>query len=102
LENEKITLKEIMEKIVEQNLPKIKQLMQQFGVEKAYLFGSAVTGTMRDDSDIDFIIRFPDEMDYTTYADNYFALADALEALLKKDVELVTERTLKNPYLIEA
>ena len=91
-----------MEKTVEQNLPQIKQLMQQFGVEQAYLFGSAVMGTMRDDSDIDFIIRFPEEMDYTTYADNYFALADALEALLKKDVELVTEKTLKNPYLIES
>ena len=89
-----------MEKLVEQNLSQIKQLMRDFGVETAYLFGSAATGTMKEDSDIDFIIRFPDGMHYTTYADNYFALADALEALLNKEVELVTEKTLKNPYLL--
>lgn len=91
-----------MEKLVGQNLPQIKQLMQRYGVEKAYLFGSAATGTMTEDSDIDFIIRFPDSMHYTTYADNYFALADALEALLNKEVELVTEKTLKNPYLLQS
>ncbi len=91
-----------MEKIIEQNLPQIKQLMQQYGVEKAYLFGSAAKGTMKQDSDVDFIIRFPDDMHYTTYADNYFALADALEALLKKDVELVAEETIQNPYLLQS
>ncbi len=91
-----------MEKIIQQHLPQIKQLMQQYGVETAYLFGSAATGTMNKDSDVDFIIRFPDDMHYTTYADNYFALADALEALLKKNVELVTEKTLKNPYLVQS
>ncbi len=84
-----------MEKLIEQNLPEIKQLMKRYGVEKAYLFGSAAKGTMKQDSDVDFIIRFPDDMHYTTYADNYFALADALEALLKKDVQLVAEETLK-------
>ncbi len=91
-----------MKKLIEQNLPQIKQLMQHYGVEKAYLFGSAAKGTMKEDSDVDFIIRFPDDMHYTTYADNYFALADALEALLKKDVELVAEETLQNPYLLQS
>ncbi len=91
-----------MEKLIEQNLPEIKQLMKRYGVEKAYLFGSAAKGTMKQDSDVDFIIRFPDDMHYTTYADNYFALADALEALLKKDVELVAGETLQNPYLLQS
>jgi predicted nucleotidyltransferase len=91
-----------MEKSVEQHLPEIKKLMIQFGVESAYLFGSAVKGIMKDTSDVDFIIKFPDNMPYTTYADNYFALAEALEGLLKKDVELVTEKTLKNPYLLQS
>lgn len=90
-----------MEKSIEQQLPKIKQLMRQYGVEHAYLFGSAAKGTMTENSDIDFIIRFPADMHYTTYADNYFALADALESLLNKKVELVTEKTLKNPYLLQ-
>lgn len=91
-----------MERIVQHNLPQIKNLMLQYGVERAYLFGSAASDTMKADSDIDFIIKFPDDMHYTTYADNYFALAEALELLLKKDVELVTEKTLKNPHLLQS
>lgn len=91
-----------MENIIKQHLPKIKELMQHYGVEKAYLFGSAAMGTMKIDSDVDFIIKFPGDMHYTTYADNYFALAEALETLLQKDVELVTEKTLKNPYLLQS
>jgi len=90
-----------MEKIVEENMPQIKRLMLQYGVERAFLFGSAAKGAMADNSDVDFIIKFPDDMHYVTYADNYFALADALESLLKKNVDLVTEKTLKNPYLVQ-
>ena len=91
-----------MDKVVEQNLPQIQQLMRHYGVESAYLFGSAARNTMKEGSDIDFIINFQAGVHYTTYADNYFALADALEALLNKDVELVTEKTLKNPYLLQS
>ena len=90
-----------MEKTVAQNLPQIKLLMLQYGVEHAYLFGSAARDTMTEQSDVDFIIKFPDGMNYVNYADNYFALADALEALLHKNVDLVTEKTLKNPYLLQ-
>ena len=75
--------------------------MLHYGVERAYLFGSAAAGTMHADSDVDFIIKFPETMHYTTYADNYFALAEALESLLKRSVDLVTEKTLKNPYLLQ-
>jgi predicted nucleotidyltransferase len=90
-----------MEKIIEEHLHEIKRLLNKFGVERAYLFGSAAKGTMEQDSDVDFIIRFPEDMHYAIYADNYFALADALENLLHRKVELVTEKTLKNPYLLQ-
>ena len=70
-------------------------------MERAYLFGSAARDTMTAESDVDFIIKFPDDMHYVAYSDNYFALADALEALLHKNVDLVTEKTLQNPYLIQ-
>ena len=89
-----------MDRIVEQHLPEIKQLMLEHGVERAFLFGSAARGTMNEHSDIDFIIKFPDNMNYVAYADNYFALAEKLEMLLHKSVDLVMERTLKNPYLL--
>ena len=91
-----------MNGIVQQYLPQIKQLMQQYGVQRAYAFGSSVKNTMRPDSDVDFIISFPENMDYETYGNNYFALLYSLQDLLKKEVDLVTEKTLKNPYLVQS
>ena len=76
--------------------------MRHYGVSSAFAFGSAIKGSMREDSDVDFIISFSESMDYETYEDNYFALAHALEDLLKKNVDLVTEKTLKNPFLLES
>jgi predicted nucleotidyltransferase len=91
-----------MQNIIQQYLPQIKKLMQHYGVQRAYAFGSSVKNSMHETSDVDFIISFPDDMDYESYANNYFALADALEKLLKRQVDLVTEKTLKNPYLLQA
>ena len=54
------------------------------GVESAYAFGSSVTGSMREDCDVDFVIRFQLDMDYETYSNNYFKLMYALQYLLKK------------------
>ena len=90
-----------MQNIVQQYLPQIKELMQHYGVQRAYAFGSAVKNSMHETSDVDFIISFPNDMDYETYANNYFDLAHALEDLLKKQVDLVTAKTLKNPYLLQ-
>jgi predicted nucleotidyltransferase len=91
-----------MNGIVQKYLPEIRQLMQHYGVQKAYAFGSAVKNTMREDSDVDFIISFPEDMDYETYGNNYFALMHGLQDLLKRDVDLVAEETLSNPYLIQS
>ena len=90
-----------MENILHTHLPQIKKLMLQYGVQKAYAFGSAAVGNMNADSDVDFVIRFPENMGYEAYGNNYFELLYALQALLKKEVDLVAEETLTNPYLIE-
>lgn len=87
--------------IINQHLPQIQKLMRQYGVQKAYAFGSAVKGNMHVSSDVDFVISFPENMDMETYADNYFSLIDALENLLQRQVELVAEETLSNPFLIQ-
>ena len=89
-----------MNSLLVQHLPEVKNLMRQFGVTSAFAFGSVVSDTKDTINDIDFIISFPESMDFEMYANNYFALAHALEKLLQKKVDLVTEKTLKNPYLL--
>lgn len=91
-----------MDALLQNNLPQIRELLLQHGAEAAYAFGSAVKGTRKADSDMDFVIRFPERMDFVTYSDNYFSLLHALQALLHTEVDLVTEKTLKNPYLIKS
>lgn len=48
-----------MDATLQQQLPQIQQLMRHYGVERAYIFGSAANDTLTRDSDIDFLIRFP-------------------------------------------
>jgi uncharacterized protein len=91
-----------MHNIIQDNLPKIQQLMRLHQVRQAYAFGSAATGTMHQDSDVDFVITFNEGLDHKTYGDNYFDLLYALQNLLNREVDLVAEETLSNPYLLQS
>lgn len=90
-----------MNSLVKSNLPQIKALLQDYGVIKAYLFGSAATDTMSDTSDIDFVVTFKPGLDYTDYGNNYFKLMYALQELLNTEVDIVAEETITNPYLLQ-
>jgi uncharacterized protein len=91
-----------MDTALQQQLPQIQQLMRHYGVERAYVFGSAAKGTLTGESDIDFLIRFPGDLDHETYYHKYVGLLHSLENLLHRDVELVAEETLQNPWLIKS
>ena len=71
-------------------------------VQRLYAFGSVVSDHFREDSDIDFLIAFPDNLAIEEYTENYFALHYQLRALFHREIDIVTERTLSNPYFIES
>jgi predicted nucleotidyltransferase len=91
-----------MNSLVKSNLAQIKALMIQYGVVRAHLFGSAATGNMTESSDIDFLVSFNPDLSYTDYGNNYFELIYSLQNLLKKDVDLIAEETITNPYLLQS
>ncbi len=71
---------------------------RKFGVNRLELFGSAG----RDDfdpvaSDFDFIVSFADKSS-GTHADRYLDFAAAVERLLGRPIDLLTERSIRNPY----
>jgi predicted nucleotidyltransferase len=41
-------------------------------------------------------------MDSADYADTYFELAEKFEKLFHRPVDLVTDKSLSNPYFIES
>ncbi len=91
-----------MESKIENNLTQIKHLFSKYGAKNVFLFGSAATNKFNKNSDVDFLYSFPEDLDYETYANNYFGLLYELQELLKTEVDLVAEKTLRNPYLIES
>lgn len=91
-----------MNALIKNNIQNIKNLFIKYKVTRAYLFGSYASGKDNISSDVDFLYCFSTELDYETYANNYFSLANELEALLQKKVDLVAEKTIKNPFLKES
>ena len=77
-------------------------LCKKFTVNNLYLFGSATGDNFRSDSDIDLLVTFSDEVPLLDYGDNYFDFKYELEDLFKRKVDLVTEKSLTNPYLIQS
>ncbi|MDR1406189.1 MAG: nucleotidyltransferase domain-containing protein [Prevotellaceae bacterium] len=87
--------------IVEQNMGNVARLCEQHKVNNMYLFGSILTDKFSPDSDIDFLVNFG-RVDLFHYFDNYIALKESLETLFRRPVDLVEEKTVKNPVLRRA
>jgi uncharacterized protein len=90
-----------MNRLIFDNIGKIKMLCKAHNVKALYAFGSVCTDRFNDRSDIDLLISF-NPMDYGDYADNYFVVADKLESIFKRPVDLVTDKSLSNPYFIDS
>ena len=90
-----------MIKIVEEKIEEIIALSKLHRVTSIALFGSAAKETMNDDSDIDFLVQFSEDIHLLDYADNYFFLLEKLEELMGRKIDLVTQKSLRNSVLIE-
>lgn len=80
------------------NSEKLKTTCKSHLVSKMYMFGSAASGTMKKNSDVDILVDFA-EMDLYNYFENLLSLKDKLENIFKRPVDLLEEKALKNPYL---
>jgi predicted nucleotidyltransferase len=99
--NCKFVKKTKMQRLLIDNMDKIKTLCISHNVRNLFAFGSVCTDKFNDKSDIDLLISF-NSMDYGDYADTYFDLADKFENLFHRSVDLVTDKSLKNPYFIDS
>ncbi len=85
--------------LLETHRRELVEICQRHGVERLDVFGSAARGGFTPGvSDVDFLVSFSQPGE-NGYADRYLDLAEALEAVLGCPVDLLTERSLRNPVL---
>lgn len=91
-----------MTAIIEQNIEKLIELCRKYHVAALDVFGSAATQEFDAQcSDVDLLVEFDSSVKAKRF-DNFFALRDELQRLLKRPVDLVEPGGLRNPYFIES
>lgn len=70
------------------------ELSDKYGVDTLGLFGSIVRDDFTDESDIDIIVTFSRRVGI-----EFIDLADQLETVLKRKVDLVSKNGVKEKYL---
>jgi len=83
--------------IIERNITLISELCKKHNVKYLFVFGSVLTGKFSEYSDIDLIVDFKD-VDVYNYADNYFDFKDSLEKLFNREVDLLEDKAIRNPF----
>ena len=84
--------------IFEINIDKIRKLCVSHYVDYLYVFGSILTGKFSINSDIDMGVNFSG-VNLFDYADNYFNFKLGLEEILEREVDLLENDAIKNPFL---
>jgi uncharacterized protein len=76
-------------------------LCRRYDVERLEVFGSAARGDDFDpaSSDADFLVTFKPESRLPPL-EQFFGLAEALEALLKRPVDLIEPQVVTNPFIL--
>lgn len=84
--------------ILDQHINQIKRLCELNNVSVLFAFGSVTTDRFSPDSDIDLIVEI-DDNDPISYADKYFNLKFQLEKILKRKIDLLEQKAIRNRFL---
>jgi predicted nucleotidyltransferase len=87
--------------LIENYSKDITELCKAHKVKSLYAFGSVLTDRFNNESDIDLIVDFQ-PLDVLDYGDNYYNLKFSLENILKRNIDLLEQKAIKNPYFIKS
>ena len=83
---------------IAERLPEIARVCRELDVQRLAVFGSAVTPAFDvDRSDIDVLVEFSPGVDLGPWLSRLTKLKTALEAVLKRTVDVVTAASLRDP-----
>ena len=88
-----------MTRVLEGHRPELVELCRKYRIRRLDVFGSAARGDFNEhSSDVDLLVEF-DDMPHADRADAYLGFLVAVEALLRRRVDLVELGAVRNPYL---
>ncbi len=90
-----------MNRLIESHADALREIFRNHRITKAYIFGSALNEKFNAKSDIDFLIQFENELTPLEKGTLWWSLHDALRDLFDREIDLLTEASLKNPYFIK-
>ncbi|MDB5154209.1 MAG: nucleotidyltransferase protein [Mucilaginibacter sp.] len=79
----------------------IVKLFKEHKIKNAYAFGSVISAGFNDESDIDLLINFEDGLEPLEKGEIWWDLHDTLRDVFNREIDLLIESSLKNPYFIE-
>ena len=87
---------------IETHRKTLEQLCRSHQVERLYAFGSVLTDDFTAESDIDFLLTMPNNLEPLDKGEHILQLWSALEELFERDIDLLTDTGIHNPYLLKA
>lgn len=90
-----------MHGLIDQHRAEIAKLCLHYGVRRLEVFGSAARGTDFNPrtSDADFLVEFEPDSSLPPLQ-QFFGLAEALERVLQRPVDLVESGAVRNPFIL--
>ena len=81
---------------------KIIEICKDLKISRLYLFGSVLKSDFNENSDIDVLLSFSDDLSVEEYTENYFSFHYKLRELFNRDIDVLTEKSISNPFLLES
>ena len=91
-----MTVEEIVRNRLGVEPEQIAEFCRKWQIKELSLFGSALTDEFREDSDVDLLVVFEDPVEWTLW--DFIDMNDELAAMFGRSVDLLTKRSLKNPF----
>lgn len=91
-----------MQAIISENINAIAEICKKHHVKEMAVFGSVTKDYFSENSDIDVLIDFQEDIKLEDYSTNYFSFEESLKALLNKEIDLVSKKFIENPYFLES
>lgn len=80
------------------HIDQIRELCHSNSVRSLFAFGSVTNKKFKPESDIDLVVEIEDP-DPLSYSDHYFNLKFQLQQILRRPIDLLEQKAIKNPYL---